>query len=162
HVPLHATANHDGQLTGQRGLHARWESDLVERNREQLEVAVQPGAAERVPDPWALALAALRESYLHSLEVLASDRDSVRGRDLAETPEDDRYDDAYYSRFWSREGARVTARLSASASATGSLWRSAWEEAGRPALDESYRVPYVRHRAKAVLLSLDGSGAPIL
>src|SRR5947207_5313404 len=26
HVPLHATENHDGQLTGQRGLHARWES----------------------------------------------------------------------------------------------------------------------------------------
>ena len=33
HVPLHATDNYDGQLTGQRGLHSRWESDLVERNR---------------------------------------------------------------------------------------------------------------------------------
>src|SRR5204862_3253935 len=75
---------------------------------------------------------------------------------------DDRYDDAYYSRFWAREGTRVAARLAASASATGSLWRSAWEEAGKPALDPAYRVPYVRHRAKAVLLSLDGSGAPIL
>jgi predicted AlkP superfamily phosphohydrolase/phosphomutase len=134
----------------------------VERNLEPLEAAVQPGAAEVVSDPWGFALAALRESYLHSLQVLASDRESVRGRDLAETPEDDRYDDEYYSRFYAREATRVAARLSASASATGSLWRSAWEEAGKPALDESYRVPYVRHRARAVLLSLDGSGAPIL
>jgi len=162
HVPLHATENYDGQLTGQRGLHARWESDLVERNLEQLQSAVQPGAAQVVSDPWALALSALRESYLHSLQVLASDRESVRGRDLAETPEDDRYDDAYYSRFWAREGTRVAARLSASASATGSLWRSAWEEAGKPALDESYRVPYVRHHSRVVLLSLDGSAAPLL
>src|SRR6185295_12467607 len=84
HVPLHATDNYDGQLTGQRGLHARWESDLVERNRRQLEEAAQPGAAERVDDPVGMALAVLRDSYLHSLQVLASDRESVTGRDLAE------------------------------------------------------------------------------
>ena len=151
HVPLHATENYDGQLTGQRGVHARWESDLVERNLEQLDAAVQPGAAEVVSDPWALALFALRESYLHSLQVLASDRESVRGRDLAETPEDDRYDDAYYSRFWAREGTRVAARLSASASATGSLWRSAWEEAGKPALRRaaSKSVQGVKARSQA-------------
>ena len=53
----------------------------------------------------------------------------------------------------------MAARLGASASATGSLWLSAWEEAGRPALDESYRVPYVRHGARAILLSLDAAAA---
>ena len=31
HVPFHATANHDGQLTNQRGIHSRFESDLVLR-----------------------------------------------------------------------------------------------------------------------------------
>src|SRR5262249_26156675 len=93
HVPLHATDNHEGQLTGQRGLHARWESDLVERNRVQLEEAVEPAAAQPIADPVAFALDVLRESYLHSLQVLASDRASVTGRDLAETPEDDRYGD---------------------------------------------------------------------
>lgn len=162
HVPLHATDNHDGQLTGQRGLHARWESDLVERNREQLEGAVQPASARIVGDTIELAFEVLRDSYLHSLQVLASDRESVTARDLAETPEDDRYDDEYYSRLYAREASRVAARLSAAASATGSLWRSAWEEAGRPVLDEAYRVPYVRHGARAILLSLDASGAPIL
>src|SRR5688572_20779795 len=29
HVPLHASLNHDGQLTGQKGIHSRWESILV-------------------------------------------------------------------------------------------------------------------------------------
>ena len=162
HVPLHATDNYDGQLTGQRGLHSRWESDLVERNRLQLEAAVEPSAAQRVPDPVALAFEVLRDSYLHSLQVLAADRESVTGRDLAETPEDERYDDEYYSRMYAREATRLAARLSAAASATGSLWWSAWEEAGRPALDESYRVPYVRHGARAILISLDAGSAEIL
>ncbi|HUG52988.1 MAG TPA: alkaline phosphatase family protein [Vicinamibacteria bacterium] len=162
HVPLHATQNHDGQLTGQRGLHSRWESELVERHRSQLEGAVLPAAAQVVADPVARVFDVLRDSYLHSLQVLVSDRESVAGRDRAETPEDDRYDDLYYSRLYVREAARLEARLSASAALTGSLWRSAWEEAGRPALDEAYRVPYVRHGARAVLLSLDGSAALLL
>jgi len=162
HVPLHATSNYDGQATSQRGLHARWESDLVERNRLQLEAAVAPAAAAHVADPFAFVLDILRESYLHSLQVLVSDRESVTGRDLAETPEDDRYDDEYYSRFYARESARVAARLSASASATGALWLSAWEEAGRPELDRTYRVPYVRHSARAILISLDAAGQSVL
>src|SRR5262245_5321704 len=29
HVPLHAVLNYDGQLTGQYGIHSRWETDLV-------------------------------------------------------------------------------------------------------------------------------------
>jgi predicted AlkP superfamily phosphohydrolase/phosphomutase len=162
HVPLHATDNYDGQLSGQRGLHSRWESDLVERNRLQLEAEVEPAAAQRIADPVEYTFAVLRDSYLHSLQVLASDRESVTGRDLAETPEDERYDDEYFSRLYAREESRLAARLGASAAATGSLWLSAWEEAGRPALDASYRVPYVRHGARAILLSLDAASAPLL
>ena len=30
HVPLHATSNHNGQLTQQEGIHAFWEAQLPE------------------------------------------------------------------------------------------------------------------------------------
>lgn len=30
HMPLHTSINHDGQLTGQRGIHALWEGELPE------------------------------------------------------------------------------------------------------------------------------------
>jgi predicted AlkP superfamily phosphohydrolase/phosphomutase len=160
HVPLHAALNHDGQLTGQRGLHNRWESALVERHSRQLEDAVQPGAAEDPGDPVAVTFAVLRESYLHHLQVLAADRESAGPRDLAETPEDDRYDETYYSRLYAREAPRLRARLSAAATATGALWRRAWEEAGRPQL-EDISVPYVRGSSRAVLVSLDGGAAHI-
>src|SRR5919106_3504645 len=39
HVPFHAVVNYDGQLTGQTGIHARFESFLFERYRTQLTVA---------------------------------------------------------------------------------------------------------------------------
>lgn len=162
HVPLHATLNHDGQLSGQKGLHSRWESELVDRFRRQVELEALPVAATPARNAVAFTLAVLRESYLHSIEVLASDRAVAGPRDFAETPEDDRYDDAYYSRLFERESTRLRSRLDASASAAGALWLAAWEEAGRPTLDPRFRLPYVRGQARGVLLSLDGAGAEVI
>ena len=72
----------------------------------------------------------------------------MSGRDFVDTPGDDRYDDAYYSRLFEREGPRVRLRLVRAAERLGSLWLSAFEDAGRPALDPAFRVPYVRGRRK--------------
>src|SRR5207249_6492302 len=41
-------------------------------------------------------------------------------------------------------------------------WRSAWDEAGRPAVDASFRSPSVRRQSRAILISLDGSAADVL
>src|SRR6188474_3212306 len=38
HVPLHAALNYDGQLTGQWGIHSRFESDLFERYQPRLQL----------------------------------------------------------------------------------------------------------------------------
>jgi predicted AlkP superfamily phosphohydrolase/phosphomutase len=162
HVPLHAALNYDGQLTGQTGLHARWESDLVERFERQIEPAVRPAPARPVGDPVAFIFGALRESYAGYEAVLASDKATAGAKDLADTPFDDRYDNGYYSRLYAREGRRVQARLERAIQAVASLWLQAWQEAGRPALDPAYRVPYVRGRRRGILVSLDGGAAWIL
>jgi predicted AlkP superfamily phosphohydrolase/phosphomutase len=162
HVPLHATSNHDGQLTGQTGLHNRWESEAVERFQRQLEAELHPPAATRIDDPVESMFRVLTDSYQQSLGVLASDKATRGERDLAETPEDDRYDDGYYSRFFELEEARLRERLELSASATASYWMSAWEDAGRPAVASGFRFSYVRGRSRAVLVSLDGAAAPVI
>lgn len=161
HVPLHSVLNYDGQLTDQDGVHGRWESHLFDRFERQLDAVVRPSPARRVRDPVAFVFAILLESYASSREALASDRASAGERDYADTPGDDRYDDAYYSRLYEREGRRMAARLGAAATGVGSLWLSAWEEAGRPPLDASFRFPYLRRRSRAMLVSLDGSSAPV-
>jgi hypothetical protein len=152
HVPLHAVVNYDGQLTRQTGVHARWESELFTRFERQIEDRVEPGAAARIEDPAAFTFDVLRESFVRSPDTLVADRESAGPRDYADTPEDDRYDDAYYSRLYEREGDALVARLDAAATALGSLWLSAWEDAGRPVLDEDFRVPYVRGETRLVLL----------
>ena len=38
HQPLHATDNYDGQLTGQRGMHSRFERELFERFQSRLKI----------------------------------------------------------------------------------------------------------------------------
>ena len=161
HVPLHSVLNYDGQLTDQAGVHGRWEADLFERFERQLDAVARPSPARRVADPVAFVFAVLIESNASSRQTLASDRASAGERDYADSPEDDRYDDAYYSRLYEREGPRLAARLGAAATGVGSLWLSAWEEAGRPPLDASFRFPYVRRQQRAMLVSLDGSSAPV-
>ncbi len=155
HVPLHAVLNYDGQLTGQKGLHSRWESALVDRFARQIEGRLEPGAAARVEDPTALLFGVLRESYARAQETLVADKETAGRRDYADTPEDDRYDDAYYSRLFEREGETLIARLNAAATALGSLWLSAWEDAGRPDLDASFRFAYVRGETRLVLLRVN-------
>ena len=38
HQPFHAVSNYDGQLTGQRGIHSRFETELVLRNWDTLKL----------------------------------------------------------------------------------------------------------------------------
>jgi predicted AlkP superfamily phosphohydrolase/phosphomutase len=165
HVPLHAALNYDGQLTGQRGLHSRWESQLVGRYHNEISSDVHPRQVEFQPDaesgaetyPVELALDVVRESFAELEALLVSDREATTARDDEHTPPDERYDDAYFERFYAREGARVRRRMTRASECLGALWLGAWREADRPAL-EPFRFAYVRGQRRAVLLSLDGGG----
>ena len=161
HVPFHAILNYDGQLSGQNGLHARWESELFDRFERQLDAQVRPRAARAELDPVALGFEALRESYRASNPALDSDRESAGPLDFADTPQNDRYDDRYYSRLYEREGERLAGRLTQAAQRVASLWLGAWQEAGQPELP-AFRFGYVRRGAKLVLVSLDGGAATSL
>ncbi len=49
HVPLHASSNHDGQLTNQKGIHGFWESRVPELLADK-EFDFMIGKAEYVPN----------------------------------------------------------------------------------------------------------------
>ena len=127
HVPFHAAMNYDGQLTGQKGIHARWESVLVERNLEALRGSLAPAPAHAVPDPVEFLFGILKDSFAAAPLALASDKAALH-------PDGDPYDGTYYEKLYAAEAERLKARLSAAATDIGSLWLSAWQEAGRPPL----------------------------
>ena len=124
HQPLHATNNYDGQLTGQTGVHARFERDLVERYESRLRVS--PGAPKSVASPRDAAFNALIASHQLVVPILAADKEAIGGRDA--------YDDAYFEAFFLKVKPILEERLGAAITATASMVVSAWEQAGKPDL----------------------------
>jgi hypothetical protein len=124
HVPFHAAVNYDGQLTGQRGIHSRFESELFERFKDTLTIAPKPIVP--VPNARDFFFDTLMESFPHVQVILDADTAAVEGREF--------YDDEYFTLFFSRVKPILERRLSDSITGVASLITAAWVEAGRPAL----------------------------
>jgi hypothetical protein len=122
HQPLHASINYDGQQTGQRGVHARFETELFERFHTRL--TIQPAAPAPMRAPRDRAFDTLLESYQLVDELLAADKAASAGRQT--------YDHEYYEAFLRRVQPMLERRLAESITATAALILGAWEQAGRP------------------------------
>jgi hypothetical protein len=139
HVPLHSVVNYNGQLTGQDGLHSRWESDLFERNRPRLTVA--PAAPVGVANPRDFMFDVLLASNRATANVLDADRKAAAGREF--------YDDAYFEAFADGSLRTLEERLSASITNAAGMIIGAWEQAGKPAIaGETARTPRRIRRPK--------------
>ena len=124
HVPLHSVVNYDGQLTGQQGVHVRWEGELVERNRTRLNVTAATSAA--VLNPRDFMFETLLASNRLSAGVLEADRNAAAGHQF--------YDDAYFEAFADRSWPVLERRLNESVSSVAAVIVGAWQQAGRPAV----------------------------
>jgi hypothetical protein len=120
--PLHTVTNFDGQLTGQAGIHARFEIGLVNALAEGW--VFHPAPAGFCSDLRARIFQELIQSYSYRDVVFSSDRIAVRGR---------KYSDAEYSLAFNQlAGPLARKRLEAAAAFVGSLWYTAWVRAGKP------------------------------
>lgn len=124
HVPFHATLNHDGQLTQQTGIHARFELEMFERYRNWIRISPRP--VVKIPDARAFMFDTLTQSFVLVQPLLEADRLAASGRNL--------YDDGYFALFFGKGRPLLESRLSDSITAVASLITAAWVEAGRPAL----------------------------
>jgi hypothetical protein len=121
HVPLHAALNYDGQLTGQWGIHSRFESELFERYRSKL--AIKPGPLFKIANAREFAFDTLTTSFPYVQQILDADKTAVQGRDV--------YDEQYFTIFFSKVQPIVEKRLSDAITATASIIMAAWIEAGK-------------------------------
>ena len=124
HVPLHAVMNYDGQLTGQQGIHARWETDLVRRALPTLRLA--PAPPMPIHDPRTYMFDVLEASFPGAERILAADALAIKGKDA--------YDDEYFQILDRETRPLLEQQLSKSISAVASMIFGAWEAAGRPPL----------------------------
>ena len=132
HVPFHAVVNYDGQLTGQYGIHSRFETELFERYRPTLRVT--PKAVVPIANPRDFIFDALIASFPLAQTVLDVDKAAVDSREL--------YDDQYFTLFFGKVRPILERRLSDAITGSASMIAAAWIEAGRPALAlEQPRTP---------------------
>ena len=122
-VPFHASLNHDGQLTGQWGIHSRFEAELFERYRDRLQVG---GQIVKMGSARDLAFDSLIATFPHVQTILDADKQAVAGRDV--------YDDGYFALMFDKLKPILEERLSASVTAVASAIVNAWEAAGKPSL----------------------------
>lgn len=122
--PFHAALNYDGQLTGQQGIHARFETELFDRYQDKLKIAPPPLAP--IANAREFMFGTLADSFTHVEAILAADREAIQGRTL--------YDDGYFAKMFEKTGPVVEKRISGAISGVASMITQAWTDAGKPAL----------------------------
>jgi Zinc dependent phospholipase C len=90
HVPLHAVTDSDGQKSGQRGIHTRFEALMFERYVKQLKLA--PKRIQPVRNPLDFTFDTLLQGTQLVPTILEADRSAIGSRDV--------YDNAYYDAFF--------------------------------------------------------------
>ncbi len=137
HQPFHTTENHNGQLTGQLGIHSRLESDLVNLYLEQ--VPFSKAAPHNLGPVFPKLQDMAVESYRWVDNILLADRRVVpelgmdRKKYLGKVNEGKKYPDQYFKRMFDEVGGILGDRLNQAAYRVASLWWMAWAKAGHPA-----------------------------
>jgi hypothetical protein len=122
HVPFHAVVNYDGQLTGQNGIHSRFETALFERYRNQLTIAPKPIAP--ILQPRDFMFDTIIEGTQLVPPILKADLEAIGNRDV--------YDEAYFKAFFASNRPVLERRLNEAVAAVAAMIAGAWEAAGKP------------------------------
>lgn len=141
HVPLHACSNHNGQYTGQRGIHGFWESRVPELLAEK-EWDFLVGRAVYIRQPADFIWNRVCESAAASDSVLRLEKQLDAGfspdRKYAFEPRSStilrQYSAEYTVAYNILLNNMVERRMGASILAVASFWYTAWVDAGQPTL----------------------------
>ena len=141
HVPLHATENYNGQLTGQNGIHAFWESRIPELLADK-KFDFFIGKAQYLQDPVTFIWDRVLESAKAADSVLKFEKElSVQFPGDKKYAFENRnnvlikqYSSAYTIAYNNMLSGMVERRMRQSISAVASFWFTAWVNAGQPDL----------------------------
>lgn len=151
HVPLHVCSNHNGQLTGQQGIHAFWESRVPELLAEtQWDFMI--GKAVYIKDPNAYIWARVLESAKASDSVLLFEKELT-----AKFPADRKfsfeerngklirqYSSAFTKAYDKKLNGMIERRMRLAISSVASFWYTAWVNAGEPNLEGLYKATFTQ------------------
>lgn len=143
HVPLHASSNHNGQKTGQHGIHGFWESRLPELFAEK-EYDMIIGRAGYLADPSSWIWQRVQESAKAADTVLRLEKELSSQQSAAQRFAYEmrngmvvrQYAAAYAARYHQKLDGMVERRMRSAIQGVASFWISAWIDAGQPDLSD--------------------------
>lgn len=146
HMPLHTSVNHNGQLTGQQGIHAFWEAHLPELFADKYVYIYRP--AKHVGPVRTAILDLLYDSHSLAERLLQTEkklRDTVppermyayengkQKKNKFNQPVHSRY---YATLYHTALNGMVEQQLNKAIQVTADFWLTAWINAGSPNLDD--------------------------
>ena len=133
HQPFHATNNYDGQLTGNNGIHSRFERDLIERFSSRLHA--HAGARQADPERARPRVRDARSRASRtSIAILKADSAAIAGKDVVRRR-------VLREILCRRSRPILEKQLSLAITATASVIVGAWESAGTACAEDRGRAP---------------------
>jgi hypothetical protein len=123
HMPMHLTKNYDGQFTGNKGIHYRYEIKMINEFKSQINYSGSP--AEEIEHVGNFVFSYIYENYEYMDSILMAD--DYAKDDAGNTESDD-----YYEALWQETETMTNEMLKRGSHAFAELLYSAWIEAGRP------------------------------
>jgi hypothetical protein len=128
HQPQHTTVNYNGQLSGQKGVHFRYESDMLDANLDEIKNNYEAGKPVKINS--------IREFTFNVIHRTNTFNDMINAADKAslQIAGKGKYDDTYYKALWYRLKFMSIDLLNLAGKDLASVLYTAWLEAGSPDL----------------------------
>lgn len=135
HVPLHVVENYNGQLTGNDGIHFRWEGRMVDEYVKSIRpTGPLPLVSESVVD---FSMNIVRESYVTMQQILNADTKARKLLSSSEQQQLNSYDilpfeGPYLQSLYDQTADLVQDRIEMAVLRIAAMWVYCWNEAGQP------------------------------
>lgn len=121
HQPLHAANNYDGKLTGNTGIHSRYETTMLGKFTAQ--ISVKKDTVRYISDVYGFAFDFILKSNALCDSIFRADN-------AGKAASGGSYTAVYYDTLWSRLGIMTKNQIQLATVDLASLWYTAWVNAG--------------------------------
>ena len=123
HMPMHLTRNYNGQFSGNDGIHARYEIEMIDRYHDQISYSGTPAA--EISDVTQYVFSYIYSNYVYMDSILIAD-------DYAKEMTGGTSSGLYYTALWERTEHLTNELFKQASHALAELLYTAWIEAGGP------------------------------
>jgi hypothetical protein len=129
HQPMHTMLNYNGQLTNQKGVHARYEIKMVDKYIKDIEASITKANVKKVDTPFQFIFDYIADA--NSVQSVLLDADITATKMAGSTDNDE-----YLRLMWFKTKYVTEIQFQTAVSDCASLIYSAWLEAGKPDLNQ--------------------------